>query len=113
MPKGGKAKFTIVIPIDDEYERITNAAHQYLTQNGPGVVHAHITGPHQDGHKRVKHLVWVSPDNPNADSSAKQLAVHIAEVANVEAIHVLKEGKSGIADWVMRNKSFTFNKKSP
>lgn len=113
MAKGGKASYRIVIPIDDEYEAVSAAAHQVLTQTIKGVVDPHVTGPHQQGHKRVKHLCWIGLDNPQSDSSAKQLAVHIAEVANVEAIHVIKEGKSGIADWVMRNKNFSFNKKDP
>lgn len=113
MPKGGQSKYTIAIPINDQNEKIAVAAHQYLSQSSRNIIHPHITGPHHGDQGPVKHLIWVTLDNPNSDSSAKQLAVHIAEVANIEAIHVLKEGKAGISNWVMRNKNFSFNKKNP
>jgi hypothetical protein len=49
-------------------------------------------------------LVFVAEDSPIADSTAKQLASYVGEVANQDVVLVTKSGgKSGIQTWPVRN----------
>lgn len=50
--------------------------------------------------------------SPQADSTMKQLAVHIADVTGVSPIYVSKQDKSGIQVWPMQFKGLDKSKPS-
>jgi hypothetical protein len=48
-------------------------------------------------------LVTYAEDEPQMDSQIKQLAAHVADVANQWGIFCTKEGKSGVNTWTISN----------
>jgi hypothetical protein len=51
-------------------------------------------------------LVFTAEDNPQADSSAKQLGAYIGDVANQDVILVSKDGKAGLQSWPIKNNQY-------
>lgn len=111
------AKYTIMIPTHDnlgqELGDISTAAHHWLFYGpGPNVEGSFIEGPKRgnwrdDPQEEFNHLVTYAEDSPEMDSTVKQLAVHIAEIANQWGVFVTKEGgKAGIQSWVIDNPNY-------
>lgn len=90
-----KAKYTVMIPNDAP--NVAVAAHHFLSY-GPARIDAATV---QHGIPNDS-LVVYAEESPEMDSQMKQLAVFVGEIANAQAITVVKEGKS-IATWTMRN----------
>lgn len=95
------AKYTIHVPTTDELGqalRLHEAVHQHLVNNR-GV-------PVQTHHGTPAHTVsaWAD-DTPEWDSLAKQTGTLTAELANVPAVHVTKEGDKPAA-WEMANNGY-------
>jgi hypothetical protein len=105
-----RSKYTVQIPVKDNLGQplkdIATAAHHYL-HNGPiknvgSKIYRNVEGNWRDDpQERFDDLILVVDDTPEMDSAVKQLAVHIADVANQWGVYVTKEGKNGIQDWVM------------
>ena len=92
------ARYTIHVPQADELGqplRLHEAVHQHLLN--------HRAAPVQTTHGTPSHMVsaWAE-DNPEWDSTAKQTGTLAAELANVPAVHVTKEGDKA-ASWEMGN----------
>lgn len=110
----GQAKYNVMIPTVDNLGNklvdIAGAAHTFLFYQGMADGSWIETG--QRGHWRDDEpephetLVTIQEDTPEMDGVIKQLAVHIAEVANQWGIHVYKEGKNGIKSWVINNSHY-------
>lgn len=95
------AKYTIHVPTQDELGRplrLHDAVHQHLINNKAAPVQTH--------HGTPSHTVsgWAE-DTPEWDSLAKQTGTLAAELANVPAIHVTKEGDKP-ASWTMANNGY-------
>jgi hypothetical protein len=93
-----KAKYTVHVPTTDELGqplRLHEAVHEHLV-NSKGT-------PVQTQHGTPAHAVsaWAD-DIPEWDSLAKQTGTLAAELANVPAVHVTKEGDKPAA-WEMGN----------
>lgn len=110
-----EAKYSLLIPKVDNMgnpltEEIASAAHTYLFYQG--LSEGSTITPNQRGMWRDEDpephetLTAIMEDNPKHDSIVKQLAVHIAEVANQWGLFVYKEGKDGVQSWIMNNASF-------
>jgi hypothetical protein len=96
------AKYIVHVPQQDPQGNplrdLASAAHESLYRNtGRGVeiadtkIHRNVEG--QEGpHDEIVAYVEASPE---ADSTFKQLGVHLAELAGVPAITVIREGKDG------------------
>jgi hypothetical protein len=107
-----QAKYSVMIPkVDNLGNPLTDlaaAAHHELFY-GPLKVEGSYVDPDKRGHWRDEEpephdiLVVVAEDEPMMDGQIKQLAIHIAEVANQWGIFVMKEGKSGVNSWVVNN----------
>lgn len=110
-----QAKYSIMIPkVDNLGNPLTNiaaAAHHFLFY-GPLKVEGSYIDPNKQGNWRDTEpephdiLVTVAEDSPEMDSQMKQLAAHVAEVANQWGIFVMKEGKNGIQSWTVANSSY-------
>lgn len=95
------ARYTIYVPTKDELGRplrLHDAVHQHLI-NYKG-------SPVQTSHGAPFHAVsaWAE-DVPEWDSLAKQTGTLAAELANVPAVHVTKEGDKP-AKWAMANNEY-------
>ena len=110
-----QAKYSILVPRVDnqgnELRDIAAAAHHYLFY-GPLKVEGSFIEPNKIGHWRdapaEPHdaLVTYAEDSPEMDSQMKQLAAHVADVANQWGIFIAKEGKNGIQTWVINNPQY-------
>lgn len=95
------ARYTIHVPTTDELNqplRLHEAVHQHLINNRAAPVQTH--------HGTPSHTVsgWAE-DTPEWDSLAKQTGTLAAELANVPAVHVTKEGDKP-ASWAMANNGY-------
>lgn len=111
-----QAKYTIMVPLKDnlgqQLKDLSTAGHHWLFLGpGPKVEGTYIEGPKKgnwrdDPQEEFNHLITVAEDTPEMDSTVKQLATHIADVANQWGIFVMKEGKDGIQSWTVPNKKY-------
>lgn len=110
-----EAKYVIMIPTTDNQGNklvdLATAAHHWLFY-GPLKVQGSYIDPGKKGNWRdnpqeiMDHLVTFAEDAPEMDSHIKQLAVHVAQVANQWGIFVTKESKQGPQSWVIDNPGF-------
>lgn len=111
-----QAKYTVMVPLKDnlgqQLKDLATAGHHWLFLGpGPKVEGTYIEGPKKGNwrdnpQEEFNHLVTVAEDTPEMDSTVKQLAAHIADVANQWGIFVMKEGKNGIQSWTIPNNKY-------
>jgi hypothetical protein len=112
-----QAKYTVMIPTHDNLGQqlgdIPTAAHHWLFYHPKVKVQgSYIQGPmkgnwRDDPQETFHHLVTYADDTPEMDSTIKQLAHHVADVANQWGVFVAKEGgKQGIQSWVIDNPNY-------
>lgn len=105
------AQYEILIPKADNLGNplrdMGKYVHDHIVGQIPGVVAAHI-----DSGRRVfwegreepfDAFIFQAPDEPVSDSTTKQVASYIGEVANQDIVLVSKHGKSGIQSWPIKN----------
>jgi hypothetical protein len=112
-----QAKYTILIPQKDNLGNplgdVATAAHHWMFY-GPGpkvegsFIHRGLEGNWRDDpQEKMDHLVTVANDTPEMDSTAKQLALHVAEACNQWGVFVMKEGgKQGVQSWTISNPNY-------
>jgi hypothetical protein len=98
------AKYTVLIPELTEVQGISKAVYDYLV-NGPINVSAAVIVPGYPNDAVISYAEEI----PEIDSHFKQLGTYIAEAINAEFAVVVKEGKSGVQTWTMRNKQYAPN----
>lgn len=87
---------------------IASTAHMYL-QNGALNLKGSQVDPNKMGALPGQHamphdnLVAYAEDTPESDSHMRQTAVYVGELANCEAVAVVKKGKQGHQTWTVRN----------
>lgn len=92
-----QAKYTVFVP-----EHIAQAVLQHLLGDRKRMVeHARIVPGHPDAA-----VVAFAEESPEVDSTFKQLGNFAAEAGNLELVSVVREGKSGVNVWHMRNKNY-------
>lgn len=105
-----EAKYEILIPkVDNLGTPLIDLSSHALTHI---VNQLHLTTAHVD-HDRTVHyegreepfdaLVFISEDKPVVDSTAKQLAAYLGEVANQDTVIVTKQAENGIQTWPIKN----------
>lgn len=93
-----QAKYTVLVP---NYPGLSHAVGQYLTDGPIQVKAMNIV----QGDPYIQVVAWAE-ENPETDSHFKQIGTYAGEAANEQTISVLKEGKSGVSTWEMRNKHY-------
>lgn len=94
------AKYEILCPARD----LAQATAQYLSQALPGAVHVEPQrNVYQEGQfNNYTPVSIITEDTPQADSTIKQAAAYVAEIAGTDTIIVSKTGKDGIDTWPIR-----------
>lgn len=97
----GVAKYTVHVPADDEFGnplRLHHAVQKHMENIGmePATVHK--------GHPHNTVVGWAE-DNPEWDSTAKQIGAYAGEIANVPYVTVTKEGDKS-ASWPIPNRTY-------
>lgn len=108
------ARYVISIPEKDnlgnQLADIPHAAHQFLFHNhrieGSYVERGKRGFWRDDPEEPMSHLISVAEDTPYHDSAFKQLAQHVAQLANQWGVFVMKEGKNGPEPWMITNKNY-------
>src|SRR3954469_20790687 len=93
-----QARYTVLAP---NVPGLSHAIRDYLT-NGPIPVKAMNIIP---GDPYIQVVAWAE-ESPEVDSHFKQIGTYVGEAANSATISVVKEGKSGVSTWEMKNKHY-------
>lgn len=114
MPTNAKqAEYEVLIPRSDNLgnplKDLGKYAHDYMNQ---AVV---LSKAHIDTGRRVfwegreepfDALIFIAQDEPKTDSTVKQLAAFLGEVANQDLVLVSKNGKQGVQAWPIKNNKY-------
>lgn len=109
-----QAKYSILIPrVDNQGNRLRDiaaAAHHFLfygplKTQGSYIERGKIGNWRDLDPEPHDMLITVAEDSPEMDSSIKQLALEVAQVANQWGIFVMKEG-NGITSWEVGNPQY-------
>lgn len=93
-----QARYTVLIP---NVPGLTHAVRQYLSE-GP----IHVRAMNVINGDPYAHVVAWAEESAETDSHFKQIGTYVGETANVPNVSVVKEGKSGVQTWDMRNKHY-------
>ncbi len=109
------AKYVVQIPTHDNEGNmlvdLAQTAHESLFRHAPGQSNIQASrvrygiGGHWRGdpQEMFNDLEVYAEDTPETDSTMKQLAVHVAEVANQWGVMVFKEGGGAPKSWMMKS----------
>lgn len=108
-----EARYEIMVPkvdgLGNPLVALAPHAVHYLSQSIPTTsvhiepAHAAIAGGQQEPHDLV---VITTEDLPAHDSTIKQAAAYVGDVANRESVLVTKHGPNGIQSWPIRNSQY-------
>lgn len=93
-----QARYTVLIP---NVPGLSHAVRTYLSE-GP----IHVRAMNIVNGDPYAHVVAWAEESPETDSHFKQIGTYVGETANAPTISVVKEGKSGVQTWEMRNKHY-------
>src|SRR4051812_38086176 len=93
-----QARYTVLAPT---VPGLSEAISRYLTE-GPIPVKA-LNVLAGDPYTQV--IAWAE-ETPEIDSHFKQIGTYVGEAANAPVISVVREGKSGVSTWEMKNKHY-------
>lgn len=113
------AKYTIQIPTTDnegnQLADLASAAHESLFRYGPQSnqvqgtkIYRGVAGNwRSDAQEIFDELITYAEDTPEMDSTMKELATHVAEIANQWGVMVFKEGEDAPKMWMMQHPNAT------